>query len=239
MQLYFIRHAQSVNNLIYDQTGSWRGRVEDPELTDLGVKQAERLAAHLAERRDVQPSPGWDPFNLRGYAITHLYTSPMVRAAHTASLVGQAIGLSPVVWEDIHEAGGIYLDGEDGSKIGLPGKNRAYFEERFPALTLPVTIGENGWWNHRPFESDDERAERAGRAWRTLLDRHGGTDDHVAMVSHGEFFVRFLAAALGLNAADRVWFSMGNTAISRMSLRDDVAVIYTNRLTHLPPELVS
>lgn len=184
MQLYFIRHAQSANNLLYDLTGAWDGRVDDPDLTEAGVRQAELLASHLAERRDVSPMQHWDPFNVRGFFITHLYASPMVRAAHTATLAGEAIGLSPVVWEDLHESGGIYLDGEDGQPIGQAGKNRAYFEQRFPSLTLPETIGEAGWWNHRPIETAEEKWPAlsgcgepcsAGTAARTIALRWSAT----------------------------------------------------------------
>ncbi len=48
MQLYFIRHAQSANNKLYDETGSWNGRDSDPELPSWGIEQAQRLAEHVA-----------------------------------------------------------------------------------------------------------------------------------------------------------------------------------------------
>ena len=44
MTLFLIRHAQSANNALYDSSGSTIGRVEDPELTSLGVRQAQILA---------------------------------------------------------------------------------------------------------------------------------------------------------------------------------------------------
>ena len=44
MQLYIIRHAQSVNNALDDQ----RYRVSDPLLTEVGHRQAAMLAEHLA-----------------------------------------------------------------------------------------------------------------------------------------------------------------------------------------------
>jgi hypothetical protein len=36
MHLFFIRHGQSANNHLWEQTGSNRGRSEDPELTETG-----------------------------------------------------------------------------------------------------------------------------------------------------------------------------------------------------------
>ena len=41
MQFYFIRHAQSSNNHLWDQTGSNRGRSEDAPLTPLGLLAAQ------------------------------------------------------------------------------------------------------------------------------------------------------------------------------------------------------
>ena len=46
MRLYYIRHAQSENNALWDQTGSDEGRKHDPSLTELGWEQAMR-AAHF------------------------------------------------------------------------------------------------------------------------------------------------------------------------------------------------
>ena len=51
MQLYFIRHGQSENNLLWDQTRSDTGRVGDPELTSNGQLQANLVAQYLAKYR--------------------------------------------------------------------------------------------------------------------------------------------------------------------------------------------
>ncbi|NJK45922.1 MAG: histidine phosphatase family protein [Pleurocapsa sp. SU_196_0] len=47
MRLYFIRHAQSSNNALWDSTGSENGRSDDPELSDVGVMQARALGDFL------------------------------------------------------------------------------------------------------------------------------------------------------------------------------------------------
>ena len=51
MQLYFIRHGQSTNNALWDSTSEEKVRVEDPELTDIGKKQAQHLAEYI-QRKD-------------------------------------------------------------------------------------------------------------------------------------------------------------------------------------------
>ncbi|HQZ23378.1 MAG TPA: histidine phosphatase family protein, partial [Thermoflexales bacterium] len=233
MQLYFIRHAQSANNLLFDLTGSWSNRVEDPELTELGVKQAERVAAHLAETREIEPVQKWDPHNVRGFFITHLYVSPQVRASHTGDLVGKALNIKPVLWDEIHECGGIYLENEDGLPQGKPGQNRAFFEGRFPSFQLPHTLGDGGWWDGRPPEERAECRARAQRVWQTLIARHGHTRDRVALVSHGDFWGRLAFVMLGMDPDKDAWLGMGNTAIARvdyMEHDEEVVLVYMNRL---------
>ncbi len=47
MHLYIIRHGQSTNNRLYLETGNDQGRVYDPELSDLGQRQAKCLGEYL------------------------------------------------------------------------------------------------------------------------------------------------------------------------------------------------
>ena len=53
-------------------------------------------------------------------------------------------------WPEIHELGGIYIDGENKEeRIGMPGKSRAYFTKHYAHLRLPETVNADGWWNSR------------------------------------------------------------------------------------------
>jgi 2,3-bisphosphoglycerate-dependent phosphoglycerate mutase len=235
MQLYFIRHGQSTNNRLFAQTGSSSGRDCDPELTDLGKRQAIAVA-HLLAAGDPG---GYDGRN-GSFGITHLYTSPMMRAVNTALTIADALGLSLHLWEDIHEAGGIYLDDEQtGAKVGQPGKDRAYFETHYPTVILPDGWGNGGWWD-RPFEEDEQRIQRARRFLADLLERHAGGEDRVAVVSHGEFYFRFLSALLDLPAKTNYWFTLHNAAIARINFTpQEVQLVYLNRYDHLVGELLS
>jgi len=47
MQLYFIRHAQSINNALWQENGHNNGRKADPLITEIGKQQAERVGAFL------------------------------------------------------------------------------------------------------------------------------------------------------------------------------------------------
>jgi 2,3-bisphosphoglycerate-dependent phosphoglycerate mutase len=242
MELYFIRHGQSENNLLWAQTGSSEGRSEDPGLTEVGSRQARRLA-ELLRQGDITPNApltDWDPQNATGFRITHLYSSLMLRAVITGDFIAEALDLPLVGWPDLHESGGIYQRDElSGERIGLPGKNRAYFEAHFPNLVLPEELGAEGWWN-RPFEAQEDRPPRARRVLHELLERHGDTEHRVAMVSHGGFYNWLLHAILNLPQMDGHWFVLNNAAVSRLDFgRDAIRVAYMNRADHLSPDLIT
>lgn len=242
MQFYFIRHGQSENNLLYVQTGSWKGRNADPDLTPLGRQQAQKLAHFLQGPKGstVELPEYYAPQNLGGFALTHLYCSLMIRAIETGVVVARALDLPLVAWEDAHEVGGIHSRNEKSDKrIGLEGKNRAFFQAHYPDLVLPTSLGERGWWN-RPFEDYDRRSLRARRFLDDLIERHGGTDDRVAVVSHGGFYNHLVRAILGLQGESACWFSLNNVAITRIDFDDgEIWLQYMNRVGYMPREMIS
>jgi 2,3-bisphosphoglycerate-dependent phosphoglycerate mutase len=240
LQLFFIRHAQSTNNLLWDNTGSSIGRNEDPPLTDLGKQQARHLAEFLLRGN---PDGGYlgtsaNPF---GFSLTHLYTSLMMRAVETGIPVAKTLCLPLIAWEDLHEQGGIYRSDEvTGEPIGLPGKNRSYFQTFFPELLLPPTLDEAGWWRSRPYEAPEQSVERAQRLLSDLLERHADSNDKVAVICHGAFYNSFLAVLLNLPFQNEFWFRMNNAAITRIDFQDDeVRLVYMNRMDYLPVELIT
>ena len=240
MQLYFIRHGQSENNALWRHTGSRQGRSEDPELTEVGRQQSEFVAQFLGRTDSVAAVNGRDTQNLTGFGITHLYSSLMVRAVATGTIIAKALDLPLVAWEDLHERGGIYLDDEQpGERIGQAGHNRAYFEAHYPDFVLPDSLDEAGWWN-RPFEEPEQRLPRAQRFWRDLMERHGHTDDRVAVVGHGGFYNDLLAAILNLPQREGYWFALNNAAITRMDFDGErIGLAYLNRVDFLPKELIT
>lgn len=242
MQLYFIRHGQSENNLLYDQTGTWDSRNEDPELTPVGRQQAQCLAQRLARRvDDFVPYHRRDHTNATGFGLTHLYTSLMIRAVATGAPAAQAMGLPLIAWPDVHETGGIYLDDPvTGQPIGLPGKTRADFESRYANLILPDWLDHQGWWNCRPVETEEDKSARVQRFLAELQARHGGTADRVGVVTHGAFYNRTLAALFNIPYREGQWFGLNNTAITRIDFDEhETVVVYMNRTDHLPRELVT
>lgn len=245
MELYLIRHAQSTNN-----ASNEHNRVADPPLTDLGLRQAQLLANHLADAAHPEQHHGVDPEDtavetVRGYGITRLYCSAMNRSLHTASFIGEAIGIKPEIWIDIHEAGGIYLDHRDErGVVGYPGMTRKEIVSAFPTVTLSDDVRDHGWWRTEAGEEDWPTAQgRAIRVSRELWRRaHAGEDvGPVAIVSHAGFMEVLIKAIFGRLPGANLTFYHFNTAITRLDLLppEEVHIRYLNRVPHLPMELVS
>ena len=100
-------------------------------------------------------------------------------------------------------------------------------------------MGEDGWYRARKFEPHEERLPRAQRFLKELMARQAGTQDRVAIVSHGGFFNLFMTALLGLDNRNGRWFVMNNAAISRFDFHEDhVAAVYlTAPITCQPTSL--
>lgn len=241
MQLYIIRHGQSSNNVLEDESQ----RTDDPTLTDVGKQQAERLAQFLAASRDptfntgsgFSGDPGVNDFN-----ITHLYCSAMHRSLQTAAPVAQALGLRPEVWIDVHEQGGIYLD-QHGSKTGFPGKTRREILGEFPDYVLPETITDAGWYDAaHGYEEMHAGAGRAIKVTMELRRRAVGAykDARIAVITHGTFIDLMLKAFLGQLPNRQYYFSHYNASITRLDITAEYLLVrYVNRVDYLPTDLVT
>jgi len=241
MELYLIRHSQSENNRLWDLTKTNHDRSDDPVLTVTGREQSVILAEFLSRTSSPITSKSHDVQNISGFHLTHLYTSLMVRAVNTGTIAANRLGLPLVGWEDLHEEGGIYIqDPLTGEKEGRPGKNREYFNRHFPDLRLPDWPGKGGWWNNRSFESEEMASARARRVIEFIFINHGNSQDRIALFTHGGFYNKIMKVILGLPEKTSFWFSMNNSAITRLDFYDgEVSVAYLNRLDFLPRELVT
>jgi 2,3-bisphosphoglycerate-dependent phosphoglycerate mutase len=257
MELYFIRHGQSVNNANWDKPDYQES--PDPALTEIGHKQVEILAEYLKEHQTITNDNTWNLQNQYGFGLTHIYTSLMERAAFTAAPIAQALEIPLIAWKQIHEEGGIYsredkrntMQNRSADKSNLPilpGRPRSFFMENFRTLTLPDDLDETGWWN-RPYEAEEERQPRADQVFAELLARHkdqkGRPEHRVAFISHGGFFMRLMCAMLKLpwrQAAHglRSWFTLNNCSISRFDIfGEELSIAYINRADYLPDDLIT
>ncbi len=242
LKLYFIRHGQSTNNVIYDDVGRENYLVHrslDPDLTSVGQQQAELVADLVA--RPVSKD-GYDPHNRIGYGVTHIYCSLMMRAVKTGMVISQKTGVPLVAWPEIHETGGLFdveMQGDEFEFTGKPGPGRSFFESTFPELILPDDLGEEGWW-HLGKEPRDEYRDRALGIINRLKEVHGGTHDRVAIITHGGIFARILSALFEIQA-EKYWFLMNNCAISRVDIDEDgrFSLLYLNKVDFLPDDLIT
>jgi 2,3-bisphosphoglycerate-dependent phosphoglycerate mutase len=247
MQLYFLRHGQSINNANSGNPEYLEN--SDPFLTEIGIEQAEILSKYLKDKQCITNDKDWNVQNQYGFGLTHIYASLMERAVATAAPIARALENVPFsAWTEIHEEGGIYAREKHDRFSGLPGKPRSFYEKSFPEMKLPDDYDESGWWN-RPFEGIDERQSRADKVLAELIARHGdkeGQPEHrIAFVSHGGFFVRLVSAMLKLPWRQgahgmRSWFFINNCSISRFDIHNsDFVIYYMNRTDHLPVHLIS
>lgn len=158
MQLILVRHAQPA---WADAHGT---AVGDPELTQLGRRQARSVATRLAE---------WGQ-------IDGLYVSTAARARATARPIAEAVGLDPEPWEWLHE---IRLPAEwDGTPAEEVGK----------VLRSARTRPRDAWWEGldggESFRDFHHRVSnglgQALRAWG--VHRHDDDPDHLWRIADTE-----------------------------------------------------
>ncbi|TBL79361.1 histidine phosphatase family protein [Paenibacillus thalictri] len=80
MELFLIRHGQSVGNIARDQD------LPDSPLTGLGKEQAGRIADYLGDK-----------------PITRIISSPLIRALQTAQSLARKISLPIEIWKELYE----------------------------------------------------------------------------------------------------------------------------------------
>ena len=226
MDLFLIRHGESYNNALKDSSR----RVSDPPLTGLGEEQARRVASHLAGGGHL------DPAERDGRpAFDRLYCSAMRRALETAQPIAAALGTAPEVWIDIHEVGGIWLEG----KGDLHGMTRDEIRSDFPGVGLPEGVGEQGWWpgGQEPKHAGRGRAIAVAEELKERARRGSGSGDppeRLGIVTHGDFMSGLVKALTDQLPSLGLSYSHQNTAITRFRLGPDGCVVrYLNRCEHL------
>lgn len=225
MELYLIRHGQSLNNAMTDETH----RVADPALTEAGEEQAQRVAAHVRDADQFGVEAG------RGYGFDRLFCSAMLRTLQTTAPIAKALDMEAEIWLDWHEEGGIWLDEGDGPK-GFSGLTRKEIETQFPNFKIPEGVTSDGWWN-RPQETLDEMAVRAKRVAVALEELFADQDIRIACVTHGAFANVLIQTLVSGGTLPDVYFGHYNTGISRIDFVDMVRPRYLNRVEHLPVAL--
>lgn len=230
MRLYLIRHAESENNVLTEET--LHRRKVDPDLTARGYQQRDLLARHIES--------GTDAVGQR-FEIDRLYTSAMYRSLLTAKSVSDALSIAPMVWPDLHEKGGMFLQ-QNGQISGFNGMSRSAILDEFPGYKLSPEVTERGWYEPAMGrEPETHSYYRAIKVARELRER-GDTDEAVALVSHAGF-LDVLLKAIFEQLPSRPYtmrYYHDNTAITRINFDQGWTTLhYMNRADHLPLALRS
>lgn len=248
MQLYFIRHGQSINNARWENDEySSHDRESDPSLTEKGIRQAEKLALYLSQRKKQNPLES-DRQNRDGFDLTHLYSSLMIRAIQTGTIVSETLGIPLVGLPEAHEVGGIYLEIMNGGVAEIThehGVTPNYLHKKFPNMQLSKPIEDKGWWKGGR-EENDLPLKRAETVLQYIKERHLNSEDRVGIITHGGFFNYMMRVLLQISPEEpdnrklSYWLSYCNCAISRFDLVNDrIIFVYHNHTDFLEDELVT
>ncbi len=192
-----MRHGETTWNSVRRLQGGL-----DAPLSPRGQAQARALAAELAPVR-----------------FDALYTSPLSRARETAAACGTALGLEPVVVDDLREVG---LGDWEGLTVGTV---RAQDGDRYERwLRAPVEHPPTGGEVMTAF------AARVRRALDRLTAAH--PDGRVLVVSHGGAIASALCGWLG-RSLDTIWtLQLDNASITRVALPEG-HILALNETGHL------
>ncbi len=200
--LYLIRHGATEANLA--RPARLQGRRHDPPLARLGVRQAEATRDFLA----IRP-------------IDHCYSSPMLRAVQTASIVAAPHGLAPQALQALTECDVGLWEGLDWQSI----RNRdpdAYWG----FMRNPAECGYPGG------ESFADVHQRVAPALEELLRQHVGQS--VLLVAHHVVNRTYLAGLLGLTPDQARQVTLDNCGISVVIRQGDETTVNTlNAAFHL------
>lgn len=220
VEIVLVRHAQP------DWESDGRS-VDDPGLTQLGHKQAERAAQRLASEH-----------------FDHIYRSPLVRVRETAEPICRALGQEPIEQAWLRELGLPSLAGHTSEQVqkyfadaharslehwadGLPGgESFRHFNER-------VTSGIDGLLDTRHRVKVHEDA--LWRLWHVPEDQ-----ERILIIAHEGTNAALLSHLLGIEAVPWTWlrFSGAWAGIHRIhSVRTGSGCVWSleefNSVSHL------
>jgi broad specificity phosphatase PhoE len=180
--LYLVRHGATEANLA--RPPRLQGRRHNAPLARLGVRQAEATRDFLA-----------------GRPIDACFSSPLLRAVQTATIIAAPHGLSPQPVEELTECDVGRWEGLDWQTIRyLDAEAHRRFHDD------PAANGYPGG------ESFAQVHQRAAPAIDDLLHRHAGRS--LLVVSHHVVSRTYLAGLLGLGPARAKQVSLENCGIS-------------------------
>ncbi len=189
LDLYLIRHAESVLNLDYAHVIG--GRTNAVPLTSEGIRQAERLGPRLSAEKIV---------------FDHVYSSTAVRAWTTARHTGKTMHPGFTLESVVQDERLLELD--QGAWEGKPR------EEIYTSETLAKIRADP--WEFRPPQGESQRdVEERMYRWmkQTALPVHDGV---IAVFTHGMAIKCLLRKILDFDSKMTYKLEIDNTAITHL-----------------------
>lgn len=207
MQVVFIRHAQSANNVLHDgdkviSRAEFESlRSHDPSLSELGMRQAVQLGAGITRLFSKPLSPRMRDLLRSGKLPekkrVHIAISPMRRTLLTSlplldTLIEQKAASDKIAITKVEvvpylfEVGGCY--NQQGEKfVGRPGLTKREMLEITPHVSVPDSLV-NGWWESSTKETEEEFELRVAKTleWIRRLACEG-TSDVLMIITHQDF----------------------------------------------------
>ncbi|MBQ7305210.1 MAG: histidine phosphatase family protein [Clostridia bacterium] len=162
-QIITIQHTQSIHHT-NGMVGSWT----DWDLSELGVQQAERIGEKLAMEI------GGKPFVM--------YASDLLRAKHTADIVGKHLGLEPVLRSELRER-------NLGKCVGM---SVQWLRENIEVQEKTI--------DDRMFSDAESRRDTWNRLLPFFEEMMSNDEENIIIVSHGDLLSIFNAMWLKLPA---------------------------------------
>jgi broad specificity phosphatase PhoE len=189
-RLFLVRHAQTPHNVERRFTG-WT----DSPLSLAGWQQADDLASFIAH----------------GEPVDVLLSSSLLRAAQTAQVIGDRLGLEPVRRDDLRE----WFLGE------CDGLTREEIVERYPGLLERGNELRDLAFRWPGGESRGDFYERVRRAFADIVASHVGKT--VAVVSHSAVLSSYLAQAIDGQFWAWTKYQLANCSLTEVTLEDGIA----------------
>ena len=160
-QIITIQHTQSIHHT-NGMVGSWT----DWDLSELGIRQAEAIGRNLAKGLAGKPFA--------------MYSSDLLRAKHTAQIVGNHLGITPILRQELRER-----------NLGkCVGKSVQWLRENIEKQEKTV--------DDRMFSDAESRREEWNRLAPFFEEIMAGEAENILIVSHGDLLSVFNAMFLGL-----------------------------------------
>ncbi len=181
LEIDLVRHGES----LYNREGKVQGHTNSL-LTDLGREQARRVAEVLKDR-----------------GVEAIYTSDLARALETARIIGEVLGLEPVVLEGFRE---IALGEWEGRPIDEIRRGDWENLERWYSRPMNARIP--------GAESLEDFRKRVLATFQGVLEEH--REGRIALVSHGGVLSVIISHVLGLDLNNLWHFRLNNASLSRV-----------------------